>query len=123
MTHPHLPPRPRPTDRFFQWVGVVALVAIVVIFIVGTLADRQQDHERHATQALARQAACADVEFSGDIASYFGGLRARLLARIGTTEELSTDRRALKQVNRMLAAALEFRSDLHGACATIKEAP
>lgn len=96
--------------------GAVAVIAIVIIAAFGTFRDAAQDDD---TRVLA----CGNARFGGDLVRYFQGSLARLEARIGTSEELSTDKNARDQLQLFLNASRALSDASSSVCGPVVPVP
>ena len=99
-------------DRLLRFAGVIALLGIFFVFLTGTLRDDDQDR-------ATRDVACAVAEWDGDIVVYFQGAVDRVKARIGTPEEVSTDRDSVAGLQQLLDAATNLARDIEGPCGDV----
>jgi hypothetical protein len=97
------------TRRFAKWVRVdwVALVMVVIACYAGWLLIGNERDNRVEALAKAsettRVVACANADFASSFNKFIESSAERTRQRIGTPDELSTDRASLKSTERIIA--------------------
>jgi hypothetical protein len=83
-------------------VDYVALFVALAVALVGYMLVSNERDNRLAALAAAtdstRVVACGSAQFGGALVDYFDGSLTRLDQRIGSKDELSTDKAARKQL-------------------------
>lgn len=97
------------TRRFAKWIRVdwVALVMVVIACLVGwVLIGNERDNRIEALSKAAettRVVACANSDFASGFNDFIESSADRTRQRIGTPDELSTDRQSLKSTEKIIA--------------------
>jgi hypothetical protein len=107
-------PSSRAVDLSAHVVGVVALLAILAVTVFGTVKDNSQD-------ARDRDIACANVQFSVRLVTYFQGRLDRVDERIGTAREQPIDREDRRRLLILLAASKGLGDDIGDACGPLPQ--
>jgi hypothetical protein len=113
------------TRRFAKWIRVdwAALVMVVIACIVGwQLIDNETDNRVEALTAASgntRAVACANADFASGFNEFLIGAAERTRQRIGTPDELSTDRAGLASTEQIIALFTGLVVDVEPICGPI----
>lgn len=103
-------------DRGLQVAGFIALLGIGWVLIFGTPHDSGQDQR-------ATRIACSSAVWNGQTLAYFDKAARRTKQRIGTPDELPTDRAGLAAVQLLLDAGIQYAIDLGRDCGRVIPLP